>query len=217
MSEEYDGEPIRGLPAKLPAGESILWQGAPDFRALAVRALHLRAVSWYFAFLAVWGIETRFASGAPALSVALAILEFVALAVLAVALLALFAYLVVRTTVYTITTRRVVIRFGIALPITIQIPFKSVTNAGVKRFAGGAGDIALALQGEQKIGYAVLWPHARPWKFASAQPSFRAIANVDSVAALLGRALAASAEQTPQTLVVMKADAKRDGRLPATA
>jgi hypothetical protein len=216
-SEEYDGEPIYGLPALLPPGESILWQGAPDFRTLANRALHLRSLSWYFGLLAVWGIFGRLSSGAPVLSVALAILEFAGVALAALGILWLFAWLVARSTVYTITNRRVVMRFGVALPITLQIPFNQVSAAGVKRFTGGVGDISLSVLGKQNIGYLILWPHARPWKFAKSEPTLRSIAKVDEVAAILGRALAASAEQSAQPLMVMRDTSKRDSRLPATA
>jgi hypothetical protein len=201
----------------LPAGESILWQGAPDFRTTALQAMRLKSLGWYFGILAVWGIFGRLASGAPVLEVAIAILEFAALAVVAVAILAGFAWLVTKTTVYTITNRRVVMRFGVALPITLQIPFKEVTEAGVKHFSNGTGDVSLTVRAKQRIGYLLLWPHARPWKYSSAQPTFRGIAKVDEVAALLGRALAASAEQPAQPLAVIRKTTKRDSRLPATA
>jgi len=216
-SEEYDGEPIYGLPALLPAGEVILWQGAPEFRGLALRALHIRTISWYFGLLAVWGIFGRLSSGEPAMSVAVAILEFAGIALAGLAILVLFAWLVARSTVYTITNQRVVMRFGVALPITLQIPFKQVSAACVKRFTDGVGDISLSVLGKQNIGYLVLWPHARPWKLAKSEPTFRAIAKVDEVAALLGRALAASAEQPAQPIMVIRDPAKRDSRLPATA
>ena len=47
-------EPIRGLPEVPPEGEHILWQGSPNWWALANEALMLRWVAVYFAFLAVW-------------------------------------------------------------------------------------------------------------------------------------------------------------------
>jgi hypothetical protein len=36
-SPEHEFEAQLGLPEKLPKGESILWQGAPDFKAVALR------------------------------------------------------------------------------------------------------------------------------------------------------------------------------------
>ncbi|HBB55427.1 MAG TPA: phosphopantetheine adenylyltransferase, partial [Hyphomonadaceae bacterium] len=35
MTKEFDFEPVRGLPEALPAGEAILWQGAPSAWGLA--------------------------------------------------------------------------------------------------------------------------------------------------------------------------------------
>jgi hypothetical protein len=195
----------------------ILWQGEPDFATTALRTIHLRTIGCYFAILGVTGIYSRLASGTPVTTVAIAISQFAALALGAIVILTVFAWLVSKTTVYTITNRRVVLRFGVALPITIQIPFKEVIEASVKRFANGAGDVSLTVQGKQRIGYLLLWPHARPWKYTSAQPTFRGIANVNEVAALLGRALAASAEQPAQPLTVLRKIAKRDSRLAATA
>ncbi|MFC7690375.1 hypothetical protein ACFQY5_13045 [Paeniroseomonas aquatica] len=48
---EHENEPIWGLPEQLPAGERILWQGRPDWRALTRRALHLPLLAGYFALL----------------------------------------------------------------------------------------------------------------------------------------------------------------------
>ena len=41
MMENHDDfafEPVRGLPAELPRGERLIWQGAPDWRLLAIQA-----------------------------------------------------------------------------------------------------------------------------------------------------------------------------------
>ena len=42
---------------------------------------------------------------------------------LAIGIALVFAWASARTTVYTITNRRVVMRFGIALPMTLNLPF----------------------------------------------------------------------------------------------
>jgi hypothetical protein len=192
---EHDYEPIPGLPASLPDGETILWQGAPHLETFARRAMRVRVVAGYFVALSVWGIAGRLSSGMPAHGVALSTLRLGALAVAAIALLALFAWLVARTTLYTITSRRVVIRFGIALPITVQIPFGMIGAAGVHIWSDGTGDVALRLLPGQRIAYLVLWPHTRPWKLTKAQPTLRGIADAREVSTILGRALAASASQ----------------------
>jgi len=45
---EHDSEPVRGLPAVLPEGERVLWQGAPNWRSLALNAYHVRTLAYYF-------------------------------------------------------------------------------------------------------------------------------------------------------------------------
>lgn len=172
-------------------------------------------VAGYFVALAVWGIAGRLSSPAEGV---VSTLRLGALGVAAIALLVLFAWLVARTTLYTITTRRVIIRFGIALPITIQIPFRMIGAAGVHVWADGTGDIALSLLADQRIAYLVMWPHTRPWKLAKAQPSLRAISDAASVATTLGRALAASASQSAKAVSIpVPATAGAGNPVPAAA
>ena len=61
--EHFDFEPVRGLPALLPAGEKLLWQGSPDWRSLAVRAYHVRKIAIYFLLLVLWRIGIGISSG----------------------------------------------------------------------------------------------------------------------------------------------------------
>ena len=60
---EYETEPVRGLPERLPAGETILWQGAPRWGALARRAFHVRKIALYFAILLAWLVYADIADG----------------------------------------------------------------------------------------------------------------------------------------------------------
>ena len=45
-SGEHEFEAVTGLPEPLPAGERVLWQGSPDWRALAREAFHLPAIAF---------------------------------------------------------------------------------------------------------------------------------------------------------------------------
>ena len=63
------------------------------------------------------------------------------------AILAAFAWGSARTTVYTITNRRVVMRVGIALPVTLNLPFAGSPRPACGCTADGTGDIPLALTG----------------------------------------------------------------------
>ena len=52
--DDFAFEPIKGLPERLPAGEEILWQGKPNWMALARESLLLNWVIGYFLLLALW-------------------------------------------------------------------------------------------------------------------------------------------------------------------
>jgi hypothetical protein len=215
---EHDWEPVHGLPATLPPGETILWQGAPLWQEFAKSAMRIRLAAVYFALLIVWGIYGGLAGHTPLTTIAMSTARLAGLGAVAISLLALFAWLVARTTVYTVTSRRIVIRFGIALPITIQIPFDLIETADVRVRAGRNGDISVTLRPDRRVAYLVLWPHARPWRMTRTQPTFRAVPDIQSVAAILGRALAASASQSASPIRISDAAVDRnDARMPATA
>ena len=196
---EYDGEPIPGLPGRLPPGEAILWQGAPDWRLLARSAFHVRAVAAYFAILFALGIASGSLFG----------LAMTMLAGLAgTGLLAFLAWAMARSTLYTITNRRVVLRFGVALPMCVNLPMVKVGTARLNARPDGSGDIALQMIGEQRAGYLMLWPYVRPWKFAAPEPMLRALPDVRPVADLLARAMA---EAVPEGRRLPVADTGRPG------
>ncbi|MCU0987693.1 MAG: PH domain-containing protein [Acetobacteraceae bacterium] len=189
---EHDYEPVPGLPEALPPGETILWQGAPQRAALARRALHVRTISLYFAALAAWRGASLALDGAGAAEIVLGAGLLVLLGAVAILPLWLFAWASARSTLYTITNRRVVIRAGVALPTSFNVPFAAIEAAGLKLHGDGVGDIALRLQPDQKIAYIFLWPHARPWRYSRPEPALRCIPEAEAVAQLLGRALAAA-------------------------
>ncbi len=184
---EYENEPVRGLPGHLPPGETLLWQGSPDWRRMARDAFHVRLVAAYFAVLLAWAVIDALSGGATA---PIGIVTTAVLAAVCLALLHGLAWLSAKTTVYSITSKRVVLRFGMALPKCVNLPFAQIGTARLAHNPDGSGDIALALTGKG-LGYAVMWPHARAWQLARPEPMLRAIANVDEVAALLADACAA--------------------------
>jgi hypothetical protein len=131
----------------------------------------------------------------------------------AVGLLGLYAWLVGRTTVYTVTNRRVVLRIGVALPLTVNVPFRIVGAAGLKLDGKGMGDIPLALTGRDKLAYLALWPHARPWRVTKPEPMLRSVPDAARVAGLLADALAEAAGQpSPAARTATPVDAERPVR-----
>jgi hypothetical protein len=101
-----------------------------------------------------------------------------------------FAYLCAKTTVYTITTRRVILRYGIAFTKAVNVPLRLVKSAGLRTHGNGTGDIAVQLSGPEKIAYLILWPHARPWRFTSPEPMLRALPEPQKAVDCLREALA---------------------------
>lgn len=181
---EYGHEPIRGLPGVLPADEHIIWQSAPDWKNLALSALHVRLPVAYFAALSIWAIARGELQSAA---------SFVLLGAVVTALFALFAWGVEQTSVYTLTNKRLVLRIGVALNKCVNVPLGEIESANLKMLASGHGNIVLTLKGPPRLGYLMLWPHARSLRIIRPQPMLRAIPDARNVAAMLFKATQAVA------------------------
>ncbi len=185
---EHELDAVPGLPEALPAGEHILWQGSPDWRRLAIDAFHVKRLTLYFA--AMGGLQAllswRAADGIAANLSSLMVSAWLAL--IALGLLTLMAFLSARTTIYTLTNKRVVMRIGIVLTVSFNLPLRWLAAAHLKANDDGSGDIALELKGADRIGYLHLWPHARPWHVGKPQPSLRCLRDAAAVGEVLQRA-----------------------------
>jgi hypothetical protein len=203
------------LPADLPEGEQILWHGRPDWSSLARRAFWMEWVGAYFLLMAAWNFTATAAESSVG-AAALVAGKTVLLGVLALALLAALAYCASRTTLYVITSRRVVMKVGMALPIFFNLPFASIGSAGVYSYRDGTCEIPLALTGPSHIAYLHLWPHARPYCWQRPEPMMRAVPS--AVADLLARALIAAANERmageQQQQAVTKSGREPSGRRP---
>ena len=183
MSAEYDDEPIRGLPGRLPPGEAIVWQGGPDWRSLAMSVFHARLVAGWFVFAA----SLAFVGGGTGLTGAAITLG---VAAIGLGVLALLAVAQARTTVYTLTNRRIVMRFGLALPKAVNIPLAQIGSAGVKPAGAERVDIALTTTERFPLAWLQMWPHVKPWRARNPEPMLRAVPA--DLAPLLARTLAAA-------------------------
>lgn len=190
MSAEHDLEPVPGLPGPLPKGEHIIWQGAPLRGRLARTALHTRGIALYFGVLVAFSLAIQSWTGA---------LMTAAAGLTVLALLNGFAWASAKTTLYTLTNRRIVIRAGVALPTCINVPLSLIDSADLRSYDDGSGDIPVKLKRGNELGYAQLWPHARPWQINHAQPMLRSIPEAARVAALLARASGARMAEVAQT------------------
>jgi hypothetical protein len=187
-SPEHEFEAAQGLPEPLPAGERILWQGKPEFVPMLERVFHVRKLAAYFGLILLARAITVWSQGGSFGAGAVAALWLLPVAMVALGLVALMATLTARTTVYTITDRRVVLRVGIVLTVTFNLPFARIEAAAVRPARAGSGDIALALGGSDRIAYLHLWPHVRPWRVRRTEPMLRCFGDVDRVGQLLREA-----------------------------
>jgi hypothetical protein len=194
--DDFATEPVRGLPETPPEGERILWQGRPHWWWLSWESLSLPWVAGYFGILTFWRFITlidrmplgdAFAAASPLL----------VMGAVVIALLLIVGYVQARATVYTITNRRVAMRIGAALTVTLNLPFTQIAKADFRPGRGGAGTIALDLMGDTRLGYLVCWPHVRPWVMRRTQPALRAIPEAEKIAHLLAEA-AETRLSTPQ-------------------
>ena len=192
MSEDdFAVEPIEGLPELLPKGEVILWQGRPNWLRLTIESLNLWWVIGYFGLLAAW----RFLSVIDYMPFGTAIsasIPFLFVAAFVGLLLCGVGYIQAKETLYTITNRRVVMRIGAALTLTLNLPFTKIDNAAVAKKRGGFGNIAFETSGDTKFSYFVLWPHARSWYFGKPQPTLKCIPDIEKVSSILGEAAKSS-------------------------
>jgi hypothetical protein len=150
---------------------------------------HIPQVAIYFGVLIAFGVVSALLDGQNTWSAAKPALWLAPLGFVSIGILTLMAWLTERTTVYSITSRRVVMRFGIALPITLNLPFSQIGDAALKVHADGSGDIPLTLASKDHLAYLVLWPHARPWRFSKPQPMLRCVPNGAKAAEILASAM----------------------------
>lgn len=177
---EEAGPAAHGDPMGTPQPqEKILWKGRPDLPTLARTAFHTRTVGIYFALLVAISLVLGNVSTA---------LVCAGLGVLGVAILYGLAWLSARTTLYILTDTRLIMRIGMGIETRINIPLKHVQSANLRSRGKTMGDIAMTIGGDRLLGYALLWPHARPWRFSKPEPMLRAVPDAQDVASVLAEA-----------------------------
>jgi len=196
--DEYENEKIKGLPQDLPTGEALLWQGSPDWRSLFRHMVHGYKVAAYFALLGLWSMMSTLNDGGNAGDILLGLGRVLFAASIGLGLLAVIAKITARTTVYSITSRRVVMRIGMVLPMTVNLPYRAIGSADVKNYTDGTGDIALGISSGDRLAYLHVWPHVRPWRINNPEPALRSLPDVQKASHILGTALAAFAASNPQ-------------------
>lgn len=201
---EHDDEPVFGLPEQLPETEQMLWQGQPNWWGLALRVFHVRKVAVYFAILLTWSIVSSVHDGATVMQAISQSGIGLLIGLTAIALLVVLAILYARTTVYTITSERLVMRVGLALTLTVNLPLKLVKNANLRTCRDRTGDIPIEFTGDHFVSYIYLWPFVRPWKLARPQPMLRALNDPETVSKILVSAIQGRPVKAARTVPVVE-------------
>ncbi|MFK7755036.1 MAG: photosynthetic complex putative assembly protein PuhB [Sedimentitalea sp.] len=192
--DDFKFEPVRGLPEALPEGEVILWQGSPSPWRLACEALNLRWIMGYFALLAIWRVGVSSADWPLGVAIGHA-MPLVVVGALACLLIYALAYIQAKSAVYTLTNKRVAMRIGAALTLTLNLPYVCIADANLDLKKGGTGTIAFDLMGRTRFNFISTWPHARPWHFSKTQPALRCIPDAARVAEIFAEAADARVSQ----------------------
>lgn len=184
---DFDFEPQPGLPAPLPAGEAILWQGSPQGAALARQAFRVNWLVAYLLGITLLRAGLGWAEAGPGRALAVALPYLVLTGGLWI-VVRLLAEAQARSSIYTVTNARVILRIGAALPVTYTIPFRCIGAAHLDRRPDDTGTIALQLTGGARLSWLSLWPHLRPGLSRGTQPALRCIPDATRVARILADA-----------------------------
>jgi Bacterial PH domain len=185
----FEIERALDLAAPLPEGEHVIWLDSPDWKSFALRVFHLKALAIYFGILIAANVAWMASNNVSSAEMLASSARVFALSAAALAMFGLLAWLMAKSTTYAITNHRVFLRIGVALSITVTVPFKTIRSADLRTFADGTGDLPLSLTGHDRLAYLHLWPHARPWQLKDTAPMLRAVPNAKQVAEILATAL----------------------------
>jgi len=181
---------LKPLPEPLPEGERVLWQQSPAWKPFSRRVFLLDKIAIYFLIIIAWVATSAYFDDGGFIAVARALSWSVPPALGVLVMIALVGWVYARTSVYTITNKRVVIQSGIALESSTNLPFTRIDQADLKTFRDSTGDIDLEMSGPRLL-YSMVWPHVRFFRLKRPKPVMRGILEPERVAQILGSALAA--------------------------
>jgi len=179
---EHEFEAALGLPETLPRNEYIVWQGRPEWQQLAVEAFHVRKIAVYFAIMVLLQLIHLIDNSTALPELVKSVGTSVTLASISLALLTWGAYLSANATIYTLTNKRIIMRIGIVLSLTFNLPLKKITACDLQLQKNKTGNLALGIASESPIGWLNLWPHVRAWRVASPQPTLRCVPQAEALA-----------------------------------
>lgn len=180
---------LRSAGFSLEPGERILWQGRPEASSLRRNLLKGRWLVAYAAGLLIWKLVLIVWIRGLSPQEVFDTVTLVVQGLVLVGIAAYFAWALARGTTYTLTELRLVIRHGIALPGTVDIPLRALRSVAVRIHDDGTGDVALSVRDGGSIGFAKLWPHARGLELSRPVPMLRGVRDAAVLGSILTRQL----------------------------
>ena len=181
-----------GEVSRLPAGETVLWTGAPDPRALARYLLRERWCLAFVAFSFSLGVAeaSRHVDGTMPRLLGVATLSAI-MAIFAIVSIRLMAWQIAKSSKYVITDKRVYFNIGIVMRADANIPYSSLEGVDLRRRSDGSADLMLQLTGEQEIPWLLLFPHMTWHGGPRGRPTFRSLRDPQTAADAVVTALRA--------------------------
>jgi hypothetical protein len=174
---EYEGEPIEGLPEALPEGESLIWQGRPTVGAMLKRVFFVPQLAVYFGLLIGGHTIYRLTESVPMAQVLGTLVWQFGLAAVVLLLLVWLARAYAKSILYTLTSARLVIRSGVALPMMVNIPIEQIIAADLRVHRDGTGDILLRASADRQLYWVLLWPNVSAWYSRPVRPCLRGLSH----------------------------------------
>ena len=174
-----------GFSEKLPQGEQLLWQGQPEKRALAARAMYLKYIAFYLVALIAARTGYLILDGEPVATWSGMLVWQVLASAFVMLLIVGLAAVYSRTTRYSLTNERLIIKTGAAITIHINLPLQQIIAADLREYSDDTGDITLQVSRAEKLYWLLLWPNVRSWWIRPLRPVLRGLKDAQAVAHLL--------------------------------
>jgi len=173
------------LSENLPNGEQLVWQGQPERRALATRAMYLKYIAFYLVALIAARTGYLILDGESVATWSGMLVWQVLASAFVMLLIVGLAAVYSRTTRYSLTNERLIIKTGAAITIHINLPLQQIIAADLREYSDGTGDITLQVSRAEKLYWLLIWPNVRSWWIRPLRPVLRGLKDAQAVAHLL--------------------------------
>lgn len=184
---KINNTPPKDILSVIPKDEVIIWHGRPDLRRFCLTAIGIKYILVYLIIITCSIIYTRYGDF-NLITFLQVLVPYLLSCCLAIMLLVIVGISQVLPTVYVITSKRVIIKSGLALIFMLNVPFDKIASIDKNHYSDGSGNISFKLISKKRVPFFASWPSVRPWYFSNPEPAFRCIADVDVIALKLSEA-----------------------------